>query len=193
MHLFLRGTKCDRGKCAADKRSTPPGQHGQGRIKLSNYGIQLREKQKVKRMYGLRESQFRLYFTRAQKRRGVTGHALLELLERRLDNVVYRSGLASSRREGRQIVSHGGILVNDRRVDIPSFLVKAGDTVEALPVREGQRKRMKENLERTKDRPVPAWLQLDRDQLKSVIVRTPERDDIGVPIQEQLIVELYSK
>ena len=193
MKLFLKGMKCDTGKCSSDKRSYPPGQHGQLRVKLSDYGIQLREKQKVKRMYGMLERQFRRYFEVAAKAKGVTGQQLLEMLERRLDNVLYRSGLATSRREGRQVVAHRALTVNGRLVNIPSYQVKIGDVVQVSAARKGQAARMKANLERTKTRPVPGWLQVDAEQLKAVIVRTPERDDVGASIQEQLIVELYSK
>jgi small subunit ribosomal protein S4 len=193
MHLFLKGTKCDRGKCAGDKRAYPPGQHGQLRVKLSDYGIQLREKQKVKRMYGMLERQFRRYFGIASKQKGVTGQQLLEMLERRLDNVVYRMGFATSRREGRQMVGHRAMLVNGRGVNIPSYQVKVGDTIKVAPARKGQAARIKANLEMTKNRPVPAWLQVDTEQQQGVVVRAPQRDDIGQAIQEQLIVELYSK
>ena len=193
MKLFLKGTKCYTPKCPLEKRSFPPGQHGQTRVKLSDYGIQLREKQKVKRMYGMLERPFRRYFSIAQKAKGVTGQMLIELLERRLDNVLYRMGVAASRREGRAMIRHRGVTVNGKLVDIPSFTVSVGDVIEAAPKREGQRRRMTENLERTKDRPVPAWLQVDLPHLKSVIVRTPQKDDVGLAIQEQLIVELYSK
>ena len=192
-HLFLKGTKCDRGKCAGDKRAYPPGQHGQLRVKLSDYGIQLREKQKVKRMYGMLEKQFRRSFEVASKAEGVTGQQLLEILERRLDNVLYRLGFASSRREGRQMVSHRAVFVNGKLVNIPSFQVKVGDTVQIAPQRKGQVARTKDNLEKTKSRPVPAWLQVDAEGYKGTIVRIPQRDDIGASIQEQLIVELYSK
>ena len=192
-HLFLKGTKCERKKCSAERRSFPPGQHGQLRVKLSDYGIQLREKQKVKRMYGLLERQFRRFFSIAATQKGVTGHKLLELLERRLDNVLYRSGLASSRLEARQIVSHGGVKVNDRSVDIPSFLVGVGDVVRINPDRKHQTTRVKGNLERLKDRQVPGWLQVDTGSLSSVVSRVPQRNDIEQQIQEQLIVELYSK
>ena len=193
MKLFLKGTKCTTPKCAIEKRSFPPGQHGQSRIKLSDYGIQLREKQKVKRMYGVLERQFRRYFAVAQKVKGVTGQMLLEMLERRLDNVVYRMGFAVSRREGREMVQHRAVSINGKLVDIPSALVKVGDTVQILPARAGQIVRAKANLERTKDRQLPAWLQVDAEHLKGTIVRKPAKDDIGLPIQEQLIVELYSK
>ena len=193
MKLFLKGTKCTTPKCPIEKRSFPPGQHGQIRVKLSDYGIQLREKQKVKRMYGLLERQFQRYFGIAQKTKGVTGQMLLEMLERRLDNVLYRMGFATSRREARELVRHRGVLVNGKIVDIPSFLVKVGDVVQIAGSRNGHVARVKDNVERTKDRTVPAWLQLDAAQLKGMIVRAPQKDDIGLPIQEQLIVELYSK
>ena len=193
MKLFLKGTKCYTPKCLVEKRAFPPGQHGQIRIKLSDYGIQLREKQKVKRMYGVLERQFRRYFTIAQKAKGVTGQQLLEMLERRLDNVVCRMGFATSRREARELVRHRAVTVNEHRVDIPSYAVKVGDIVQVAPNRSGQAARIKDNLERMKDRPVPAWLQVDAASLKGVVVRVPQKDDIGVPVQEQLIVELYSK
>jgi small subunit ribosomal protein S4 len=193
MKLFLKGTKCSTPKCPVEKRAFPPGQHGQLRVKLSDYGIQLREKQKAKRIYGVLERQFQRYFGIAQKTKGVTGQMLLETLERRLDNVLYRMGFATSRREGRELVCHRAVTVNSRMVDIPSFSVKVGDMVQVTPKHDGQARRMKENLERTKDRPSPAWIQIDAEQLKGTIIRIPQRDDIGIPIQEQLIVELYSK
>ncbi len=193
MKLFLKGTKCYTVKCPVEKRAFPPGQHGQLRVKLSGYGIQLREKQKVKRMYNVLERQFKRYFGVAQKKRGVTGQMLLELLERRLDNVVYRVGFATSRREARQMVHYRGVTVNGKRVDVPSYPVKVGDVVQIASGREGIVVKAKENLERNKDRPAPAWIQLDAPQLKGLIIRSPQKDDIGLPIQEQLIVELYSK
>lgn len=193
MKLFLKGTKCFTPKCPAEKRAFPPGQHGQIRIKLSNYGIQLREKQKVKRMYGVLERQFKRYFSVAQKAKGVTGQQLLETLERRLDNVVYRMGFATSRREGREMVHHRAVTVNGRLVDVPSRAVDVGDVVAVAPNRPGQAQRVRDNLERTKDRPGPSWIQVDPQQLKGVVVRKPQKEDIGTPIQEQLIVELYSK
>jgi len=193
MKLFLKGTKCSTPKCPIEKRSFPPGQHGQGRVKLSDYGIQLREKQKVKRMYGLLERQFRRYFSVAQKAKGVTGQMLLEMLERRLDNVLYRMGFATSRHEGREIARHRAVTINGRLVDIPSYLVKVGDSIRLAAHRDGQAARIKQNLERTKDRVIPAWIQVDPDHLTGTIIRMPQKDDIGLPIQEQLIVELYSK
>jgi len=193
MKLFLKGTRCYTPKCAVEKRAFPPGQHGQLRVKLSDYGIQLREKQKVKRMYGVLERQFKRYFSIAQKTKGVTGQMLLETLERRLDNVLYRMGVATSRREGREMVRHRAVTVNSRPVDLPSYTVKVGDVVQIAARRDGQAARMKANLERTKDRPIPSWIQIDADSLKGIIIRTPQKNDIGLPIQEQLIVELYSK
>ncbi len=193
MKLFIKGTKCFTPKCPVEKRAFPPGQHGQLRVKLSDYGIQLREKQKVKRIYGVLERQFSRYFGLAQKEKGVTGQQLLEMLESRLDNVMYRMGFATSRDEGRLLVRHRAVTVNGKRVDIPSYTVKVGDVISAAPKREGQAARMKDNLERTKDRPPAAWIQVDAAQLKGVITRLPQKDDIGMAIQEQLIVELYSK
>ena len=193
MKLFLKGTKCYTPKCTIEKRAFPPGQHGQIRVKLSDYGIQLREKQKVKRLYGLLERQFRRYFGLAQKVKGVTGQMLLEMLERRLDNVLYRMGFATSRREGREMVRHRAVTVNGRLVDIPSYLIKVADVVQVAAQRKGQAARIKDNLERMKDHPAPAWIQVDAGQLKGMIVRAPQKDDINLPIQEQLIVELYSK
>ena len=193
MKLFLKGTRCTTPKCAIEKRSFPPGQHGQSRVKLSDYGIQLREKQKVKRMYGLLERQFRRYFSVAQKAKGVTGQMLLEMLERRLDNVLYRMGFATSRREGREMVRHRAVTVNAHLVDIPSYLVKVGDTIQVAANRNGQAARIKENLKRTEDRVSPAWIRIETEHLKGTVLRSPQKDDIGLPIQEQLIVELYSK
>jgi len=181
-------------KCASEQRAFPPGVHGQRRSRLSDYGLQLREKQKVKRIYGVWERQFRRYFGIAQKAKGITGQTLLQILECRLDNVIYRSGMSITRAEGRQMAGHGGVTVNGKPVDIPSYSVKVGDVVQ-IPTREkhGQAKRAKDNLERTKDRTVPSWLQIDAEQLKMMVVRLPEKEDVGMDIQEQLIVELYSK
>jgi len=191
--LFLKGTKCYTEKCAVTKRAYPPGQHGAGRKqKLSNYGIQMKEKQKVKWMYGVLEKQFRRYFDIASHSKGVTGKVLLQLLERRLDNVVFRMGLAVSRAQGRQAVRHNLIHVNSRRVNIPSFLVSKDDIIE-VKAKEGPQKKLRENLELSKDRSVPAWLEFDPKELKAKVVRLPEKEDIPSTIQEQLIVELYSK
>ncbi|MDP3723642.1 MAG: 30S ribosomal protein S4 [Candidatus Omnitrophota bacterium] len=193
MKLFLKGTKCYTPKCPVEKRAFPPGQHGQMRVRLSDYGIQLREKQKVKRMYGVLERQFKRYFSIAQKAKGVTGQMLLELLERRLDNILYRMGFATSRREAREIVRHRAVTVNGRLVDIPSYPVRVGDVIQAVERWKSRVTLIKGNLERTKDRPSPAWIQLDAEQFKGTILRMPQKEDIGLPIQEQLIVELYSK
>ena len=193
--LFLKGTKCFTEKCAAAKRAFPPGQHGQSknrRSKLSNYGVQLREKQKVKRIYGVMEQQFRKYFKIASKSKGVTGKVLLQLLERRLDNVVFRMGLAISRAQARQIVRHNMIAVNARRVNIPSFLVDKDDVIQAKTKEKAQVK-LKDNLEVSKDRTVPSWLVMSAAEMSAKVLRLPEKDDIQTTIQEQLIVELYSK
>jgi len=192
MELFLKGDRCYTDKCAIKRRNYPPGQHGQGRSKTSAYGVQLREKQKVRRIYGLLEKQFRGYFAEADRMRGVTGENLLSLLERRLDNVVYRLGFASSRTESRQLVRHGHFTINNRRVDIPSIQLKVGDVVE---LREKSRKisSINEALEAVVRRGVPQWLELDRDACKGLIKALPIREDITTPIQEQLVVELYSK
>mgnify|MGYP001618169631 FL=1 len=191
--LFLKGTKCQTEKCAASKRAYPPGQHGQGRRqKLSNYGVQLKEKQKVKRIYGVLEKQFRKYFKIASKTKGVTGKVLLQLLERRLDNVVFRMGLGISRSQARQIVRHNLITVNSRRVNIPSYLVGKDDVIE-IKSKDKVKIKIKDNLELAKDRTVPGWLEFSAAEMKGKVLRLPEKNDIQQPIQEQLIVELYSK
>jgi len=191
--LFLKGVKCQADKCPANKRACPPGQHGEGkRKKLSNYGLQMREKQKVKRIYGVMEKQFRKYFKLASRSKGVTGKVLLQLLERRLDNVVFRMGMGVSRTQARQIVRHNLITVNARRVNIPSFLVDKDDLVE-VKSKDRIRNKLKENLEFSKDRTVPNWIEFSAADLKGKILRLPEKSDIQQPIQEQLIVELYSK
>ena len=191
--LFLKGTKCQTEKCAAAKRAYPPGQHGQGRRqKLSNYGVQLKEKQKVKRIYGVLERQFRKYFKIASKTKGVTGKVLLQLLERRLDNVVFRMGLGISRSQARQIVRHNLIAVNSQRVNIPSYLVAKDDLIE-IKAKDKVKIKIKDNLELSKDRTVPSWLEFSAADMKGKVLRLPEKTDIQQPIQEQLIVELYSK
>jgi len=192
MKLFLKGERCLTSKCSLERRAYPPGQHGQGRIKRSDYGLQLREKQKVRRMYGVLEKQFRLYYQRAARMKGVTGENLLQLLERRLDNTVYRLGFANSRKDARQLVSHGHLVINGRRVDIPSIQIKEGDVIE---VRERSRKlaRIEGALELKAAGEVPGWLELDRDGMKATVKALPMRDDIQIPVQESLIVELYSK
>ena len=190
--LYLKGERCYSDKCAVERRSYPPGQHGQGRAKFSGYGVQLREKQKVKRMYGLREAQFRNFFAKAEKQKGITGTNLLILLERRLDNMVYRLGFGNSRTEARQLVRHAHFTVNGRKVSIPSYLVQVGDVIE---LREKSRKiaRIIESLEGVARRGVPAWLELDKDQFRGRMLALPVREDLTMPVKEQLIVELYSK
>jgi small subunit ribosomal protein S4 len=192
LKLFLKGERCYTEKCAYDRRSYPPGQHGQDRKKFSDYGTQLREKQKVKRMYGILENQFRNIFKEADRQKGITGETLLALLERRLDNIVYRLGFANSRDEARQLVRHNHFLVNQSKVNIPSYLVKPGDIIE---LREKSKKvvRILEALEGVARRGVPQWLELDKDQMKGSVKGMPTREDITLPIQEKLIVELYSK
>jgi len=192
MKLYLKGERCYKDKCGIEKKSYPPGQHGQLKKKLSDYGVQLREKQKVKRIYGILESQFRLYFERAVQMKGITGENLLQLLERRLDNVVYRGGFASSRSQARQLVRHNHFLVNGKKVNIPSFLVKPGDVIE---VKEKSRdnKLIVEALETAEGRGTADWMSIDKSAFKAVINRLPERSDVGYDIQEHLIVELYSK
>ncbi|HHY75795.1 MAG TPA: 30S ribosomal protein S4 [Firmicutes bacterium] len=188
--LYLKGEKCFT-KCTLERRPNPPGQHGRAR-RLSEYGTQLREKQKAKRFYGVGERQFRNYFARAAKARGETGKALLIYLERRLDNVVYRAGFAQSRAEARQIVGHGHIEVNGRKVDIPSYLVSAGDEIKLRP-RALKMERFKAMAETLKGHNVPAWMSLDPENWKVTILRLPERDEVDAPVDERLIVELYSK
>jgi small subunit ribosomal protein S4 len=191
--LFLKGTRCNTPKCAISKRSYAPGQHGQrGKQKLSNYGLQLKEKQKAKRMYGVLERQFRRYFKIASKSKGVTGKVLLQLLERRLDNVIFRLGLGVSRSQGRQIVRHNFVYVNSKRVNIPSYLVKQGDIIQ-VEAKEKAMKKLRENLELSRDRTLSSWLEFNPQELKANVLRLPEKEDIQQPIQEQLIVELYSK
>ncbi len=190
--LFLKGTKCFTEKCPITKRAYAPGQHGTIKTKLSNYGVQLREKQKVKRMYGVFEKQFRKYFEMASKKKGVTGKVLLQYLERRLDNVIFRMGVAISRAQARQLVRHNFVHVNSRRVNIPSFFVSKDDIIE-IKTKEKSAKKISENLEISKDRTVPAWIEFVPAELKAKIIRLPEKEDIQQTIQEQLIVELYSK
>jgi small subunit ribosomal protein S4 len=191
--LFLKGTKCFTEKCPVERRGTPPGQHSKSRrAKVSEYGVQLREKQKVRRMYGLMERQFRNYFARALKQTGRTGETLVKLLERRLDNVVYRMGLAPSRKAARQMVNHGHFLVNSRTVTIPSFLLRPGDVVQ---VREKSKKleAIHSSMKRMKDTAMLPWLSLDKAGMSGTFLNIPERADIPLNADEQLIVELYSK
>lgn len=190
--LFLKGTRCTTDKCGIERRKYAPGQHGQGRGKVSDYGLQLREKQKVRRIYGIMERQFRLYFERASRMKGVTGELLLQLLERRLDASVFRMGFAANRRAARQLVRHGHFFVNGRSADIPSIILKPGDIVE---VKESSREcpAVTESIEVAGHRGTPAWIEFDAKAFKGTFVRIPTRDEIQLPVQEQLIVELYSK
>lgn len=190
--LFLKGDRCYTDKCAITRRAYAPGQHGQGRRKLSEYGSQLREKQKVRRAYGILEGQFAHYFEMANKAKGVTGENLLTLIERRLDNVVYRLGLAVSRPEARQLVSHAHFLVNGKKVNIPSYLVKIGDVITVCETSR-QSAKFDTVLASTESRIVPKWLDMNRDTLEGRVVAFAEREDIDLPIEEHLIVELYSK
>jgi small subunit ribosomal protein S4 len=191
--LFLKGTKCFTEKCPVERRGFPPGQHGQSRrTKISEYGVQLLEKQKVRRMYGLQERQFRNTFERALRQTGRTGETLVKLLERRLDNVVYRLGLAPSRKAARQLVNHGHFLVNNHAVDVPSYLMRAGDTIQ---VREKSKKLeiLHSSMKRMKDTAMLPWLSLDKAAMVGTFLNVPERADIPLNADEQLIVELYSK
>ena len=190
--LFLKGARCYSDKCAISRRNYAPGEHGQKKAKLSEYGIQLREKQKTKAFYGVREDQFRKYFEMAAKEKGVTGQRLLQILESRLDNVVYRLGYGSSRPQARQLVNHGLFEVNGKKVSIPSYLVKQGDVIK---VRETKKDKtiVKENVEVNASRPVPAWLEKNEKDLSGKVVRLASREDVDIPVEEHLIVELYSK
>lgn len=190
--LFLKGARCFTPKCAFERRSTPPGMHGRGRQKPTEYGRQLREKQKLRRIYGVLERQFRLYFARAAKKKGITGDMLLTLLETRLDNVVYRAGFAVSRALARQIVRHAHITVNGKVVNIPSYQVRVNDVIGVVD-RERSRKLVKAQLEQTAGIATPEWLPVNKEELTATVVRLPERDDIKVPVNVSLVVELYSK
>ncbi len=193
MKLFLKGDRCHTDKCAVERRNYAPGQHGQGRVKVSDYGTQLREKQRVKRTYGLLEKQFRAYFRKADGMKGVTGENLLVLLERRLDSVVYRMGFSSSRNEARTLVRQSHFLVNGRKVNVPSFLVRPGDVVE-LREKSRQVARVNEALDGVMRRGVPSWVELDRAAFKGTLKTLPVREEMTTPVfQEHLIVELYSK
>jgi small subunit ribosomal protein S4 len=192
LKLFFKGDRCYTEKCAFERRGYAPGEHGQARKKHSDYGVQLREKQRLKRMYGLLEKQFKGYFERADRMRGITGSNLLMLLERRLDNVVFRLGFAPSRNEARQLVRHSHFLVNGKKVNIPSYTVRKDDIVE---LREKSRKVLPilDSLETVARRGIPGWLELDKDNFKGAVKTIPTREDITMPVQEQLVVELYSK
>jgi small subunit ribosomal protein S4 len=192
LKLFLKGERCYTDKCAIERRNYPPGEHGQARPKFSEYSVQLREKQKLRRMYGVLEGQFRRYFAMADRAKGVTGETLLQLLERRLDNTVYRIGFATSRAEARQLVRHGHFRVNGRKVNVPSYLVRAGDTV---TVRDRSQKvaRIQESLELAQRRGVPDWLEISPESFAGRVKSLPARSDLTMPINEKLVVELYSK
>ena len=188
--LYLKGERCFTDKCAIDRRGYAPGQHGQGRKKLSNYGLQLREKQKAKRFYGLLETQFKSYFEKADRMQGITGDNLLRLLETRLDNVVYRMGMATSRKEARQLVRHGHFTVNGQKVDIPSYLVSVGDVI-AVKEKSKSSAKFKELAEAAVN--VPNWVQVNFENLEGKVISLPTREDVDIPIAEHLIVELYSR
>ena len=190
--LFLKGERCYSDKCSVSRRNFPPGQHGQGRKKTSEYGLQLRAKQKARRYYGVLESQFSKYFEMAARQAGVTGENLLRILETRLDNVVYRLGFASSRAEARQLVVHNHFLLNGKKVNIPSLLVKEGDVISATEKTKGSDK-FKMIIETTGSRPVPEWIEINKNDASGKITRLPNRDEIDILVEEQLIVELYSK
>ncbi|HEX9986660.1 MAG TPA: 30S ribosomal protein S4 [Thermoanaerobaculia bacterium] len=192
MKLFLKGDRCFKDKCSIERRNYAPGQHGRRRSKVLGYGLQLREKQKVKRIYGILEKQFRLYFQRAERKTGITGENLLRQLELRLDNAVYSLGFASSRPQSRQLVRHGHIEVNGKKINIPSYQLRKGDVVQ---VREKSRKndQIRQSVETAAGRGVPTWLELNAEQFRGTVTDVPKREDIRLPIQEQLIVELYSK
>ncbi len=193
MKLFLKGERCYTEKCAIEKRNLPPGQHGKARKpKLIGYGLQLREKQKVKRIYGVLENQFRRYFETAERQRGITGETLLQLLERRLDNAIYRLGFATSRPQARQLVKHGHFLVNGKKVDIPSYQLRQGDVV-SIRASSEKNPAIAHAVEEVKGRGIPEWLSLDTSASSGRVVSLPTREQINLPVQEQLIVELYSK
>lgn len=190
--LFLKGDRCYTGKCAFERRSYAPGQHGQGRKKSSEYGMQLRAKQTAKRYYGIQEGQFHKYFLMAERRQGMTGENLLRICESRLDNAVYLLGWASSRSEARQLVNHGHYLVNGKKVDIPSYLLKAGDVI-SIKEKSRDSEKIKAVIEANASRPVPEWIDKNADAFEGKIVKLPDRDQIEVPVEDHLIVELYSK
>lgn len=192
MKLFLKGERCFTDKCAVERRSYAPGQHGQNRVKVSDYGLQLREKQKLRKMYGMAERQFKRYFEMAERQKGVRGENLLELLERRLDSVVYRMGFASSKSQARQMVAHGYFTVNGRKINIPSYLLKVGDAVE-LKEKARNLPQVLESLSRMEGRGLPPWLELERERFLGRLAHLPTKEEMAIPIQEQLVVELYSK
>ena len=190
--LFLKGSRCYTDKCSITRRNYAPGEHGQGKKKLSEYGTQLREKQKTRSFYGVGEKQFRRYFEMAENKKGITGENLLQILESRLDNVVYRAGFGSSRAQARQLVNHGHFDVNGKKVDIPSYLIKEGDVISVREIKKDS-KIIKENIEANKARPIPEWLEKDSEKLQVKVLRLASREDVDIPVEEHLIVELYSK
>jgi small subunit ribosomal protein S4 len=190
--LFLKGDRCYTEKCAIERRKYPPGQHGQGFRKLSDYGIQLREKQKARKMYGLLERQFRKYFFEAERKKGITGEVLLQLIEGRLDTIVFRMGFSPNRRRARQLIGHGHVRVNGREVNLPSFAVKGGDEVE---IKQSSREmpEIVDSMAKSEHRGIPAWVEVDATNFRGKVLHIPSRDEMQLPVQEQLIVELYSK
>jgi len=190
--LFLKGSRCYSDKCSVSRRNYAPGEHGQKRKKLSEYGTQLREKQKTKSFYGVGEKQFRKYFVMASNKKGITGENLLQILESRLDNVVYRLGFGMSRAQARQLVNHGQFDVNGKKVDIPSYLVKPGDVISVREIKK-ENKTIKANMEANSARPIPTWLERDVEKLTGKVIKLASREDVDIPVEEHLIVELYSK
>jgi len=190
--LFLKGDKCLSKRCPVERRGYAPGQHGRARKRILGYGLQLREKQKLKRFYGMTERQFRLFFRRAERQKGITGENLLSMLERRLDNVVFISGFARSRSHGRQLISHGHFMVNQRKVTVPSFVVKEGDEVKIRP-RSAQCQDIQRIVEQNRNKTVPSWLAVDWERMSARVAALPARQDITLPVEEHLVVELYSK
>jgi small subunit ribosomal protein S4 len=190
--LYLKGSRCETAKCAIEKRAYPPGQHGQGRTKFSEYGVQLREKQKVKRIYGVLEKPFRNYFFSANKKKGATGENLLQNLELRFDNVVYRMALAPSRNAARQLIRHKHFMVNGKKMNVPSYILKQGDTIAPNP-NKSKKKPVNLAMENIKDKNLPDWISFDTDSKQGVVQAMPAREDVSMPIEEQLIVELYSR
>jgi small subunit ribosomal protein S4 len=190
--LFLKGDRCYTEKCAVERRKYPPGQHGQGFRKLSDYGIQLREKQKARKMYGLLERQFRKYFYEAERKKGITGEVLLQLIEGRLDTIVFRMGFSPNRRRARQLIGHGHVLVNGREVNLPSYAVKGGDEIE---IKQSSREmpEIVDSMAKSEHRGIPAWVEVDAANFRGKVLHIPSRDEMQLPVQEQLIVELYSK
>ena len=190
--LYIKGSRCETVKCAIEKRAFPPGEHGQGRTKFSEYGVQLREKQKVKRIYGVLEKPFRNYFFKADKKKGVTGENLLQTLELRFDNVVYRIGLAPSRNAARQLIRHKHFNVNGKKMNVPSYILKQGDIITPNP-NKSKKKPVNEAIESIKEKTLPEWLSFDTDSKQGIVQSLPTREDVKLPIEEQLIVELYSR